>query len=62
MRPGRIDQHAFLDFPDKEERKDILRIYLKNFELDNITEEEIAEATEFYTASDLVSLLKEIHI
>lgn len=39
-----------------------MKIYLKNFELDGITEEEIADATENYTASDLVSFLKEIHI
>ena len=31
LRPGRIDKAVFCNFPDLEERKAIIKIYLKKF-------------------------------
>lgn len=51
-----------MGFPDDDDRKRILDIYYKNFKFEDIGENEIAEKTKGFTASDLVALLREMQI
>ncbi len=32
IRPGRIEKHIFLDYPTAEDKEDILKIYIRNYE------------------------------
>ena len=66
LRPGRIDKAVFCNFPQLEERKAIIDIYLRKFKFnESLTEEEmdeflseIAAKTEFFTSADLKGLVQ----
>ncbi|KRX07943.1 P-loop containing nucleoside triphosphate hydrolase [Pseudocohnilembus persalinus] len=62
LRPGRLDKHLYVNFPDLEERLNILKIYGKELDLEGFTLEDIAQQTEFSTSADLVALLKELRL
>ncbi len=51
-----------MGFPEKEERREILDIYFKNFDFKDVQPEDISERTANFTSSDLVALLKEVQI
>ena len=66
LRPGRIDKAVFCDFPSFDERKQILKIYLKKFrfhekDLKNEDFEEfvdfLAEKTNNFSSADLKGLI-----
>lgn len=68
LRPGRLDKILLCDFPNKEERFNILKLYYnkahnnKDIEVDDMidnTLNEIAENsnTQYYTGADLQSLI-----
>jgi transitional endoplasmic reticulum ATPase len=58
-RPGRFDSLIFVPPPDKEARKEILKINMKNKPVDNIDFDNIADATEFFSGADLKVLCEE---
>lgn len=52
LRPGRLDRHFYLGFPDPEDRSDIIRGYLKNAEYDEL---EIVKITEGMNGAEIKS-------
>ena len=66
LRPGRIDKAVFCNFPELEERKEIVKIYLEKFRFNEFLSEsemddfldELAAKTQFYTSADLKGLIQ----
>ncbi len=72
-RPGRFDREIYIGMPDKQARKEILSVHLRNVPQcgdeeiskkicspeDKIDLEEIAEMTNGYTGADIAALVKE---
>jgi len=60
LRPGRIERHIYIPPPDKEARKEIFRIHLKNKPLaEDVKLEELAERTEGYSGADIEAVCRE---
>ncbi|NHW24125.1 MAG: CDC48 family AAA ATPase [Archaeoglobales archaeon] len=60
VRPGRIERHIYIPPPDKEARKEIFRIHLKNKPLaEDVKLEELAEKTEGYSGADIEAVCRE---
>jgi len=60
LRNGRIDRKIYVPAPDYYDRIEILKASLKDTPLnENVKLEEIAEMTDYYSASDLLSLTRE---
>jgi peroxin-1 len=69
LRPGRIDKSVYCGFPQLEERKDLIRIYLNKFNFKSMEHlippitvsesflEEVAMQTENYTCADIKGLI-----
>ena len=68
LRPGRVEKHVYLGFPDRDDRKDIMKVALKQLNvpvpqdgdgisdvLDFISDDPIAA---LFTPADLTSLVK----
>ncbi len=63
LRPGRFDRHIQVDLPDKQGRKKILEIHLKNKPLaDNINIEDLAYETYGFSGAQLESVANEAAI
>lgn len=63
IRKGRFDELFFIDLPNKQERKEIISLYLnKYFEMNiqNEVLEKIVSITENYSSSDLESILRDL--
>jgi len=72
-RPGRFDREIYIGMPDKQARKEILNVHLRNVpqcgeeeiskkicsQEDKIDLDEIAEMTNGYTGADIAALVKE---
>jgi peroxin-1 len=58
LRPGRIDKHIYCDFPDLEERLEILQVYTRSAELQDIDLKEYAKKCEGFSGADLNALIK----
>ncbi len=71
LRPGRIEKHVFVDYPDENDKKEILEIYLKQYMMESNpinsippgvkqTIEEISSSSlsANYSASDLKGLIE----
>src|SRR5919205_154696 len=57
LRPGRFDRILEVPLPDKEARKEILRIHTKRKPLDNtVNIERLVELTEGYTGADIAAI------
>lgn len=60
LRPGRFDRRITVDLPTKEDRKQIIEIYLKNKVVeDNVDTERLARGTPGFTGADIKNLLNE---
>lgn len=60
LRPGRIERHIFIPPPDKEARKEILRIHTRGMPLaDDVDLDELAEKTEGYSGADIEAVCRE---
>ena len=60
LRPGRFDRMIYVPPPDKEARKQILKIHTKKVPLANDVDlDRLAELTEGYTGADLAALVRE---
>jgi transitional endoplasmic reticulum ATPase len=60
LRPGRFDRMIYVPPPDKEARKQILKIHIKKVPLANDVDlDRLAELTEGYTGADLAALVRE---
>ena len=65
LRPGRIDQAVFCDFPEKQDRLEIIKVYLKKFDFKSELSAEdheqfldsLADQTVDFTAADLKGLI-----
>ncbi len=53
LRPGRFDRRVFVPPPDKEGREEILRVRLREVEVDNVNLGSLAAASELFTGADL---------
>jgi len=63
LRPGRIDKSVYCSFPDLDERKHILDLYLKklNFKKDENSEAfivEFANTTRGFTSADIKGVIQ----
>ena len=64
LRPGRIDKSVYCGFPDREERREIIEVYLRkfNFRENSLTQEDflsgLAEQTEGFTSADIKGLIQ----
>lgn len=60
LRSGRFDRQVLVDRPDKEGRKAILKLHVKNTKLDTTVDlEKIAALTPGFTGADLANLVNE---
>lgn len=60
LRSGRLSRQINTPLPEKEDRKEILKVHTKGTPLsDDIDYDELAEKTERYTGSDIEALTKE---
>lgn len=57
LRPGRIDTHIFLDYPNVEDRHELLHLYRNSISFETELDE-LVEMTEGYSFSDLIGLIK----
>lgn len=63
VRNGRIEKHIEIDRPDKQDRKEIISIYLKqNACFEDINAEDIAAYTAGFTGADISALANEVVI
>ncbi|MDD1728774.1 MAG: CDC48 family AAA ATPase [Methanospirillum sp.] len=62
MRPGRLERHIFVPPPDKDGRKQIFEVYLKdagNLLTADVTIDHLVEKTEGYVGADIEALIRE---
>ncbi len=62
LRPGRFDRHIYIGVPDKDGRKKIFEVHLKNIPLENVDIDWLAENTEGYVGADIEALCREAAI
>lgn len=63
LRPGRFDRKVMLEIPDREERKQILEVHVRNKPLTSkVNLEEIAKATPGLSGADLRNIVNEAAI
>ena len=63
LRKGRFDEMFFVDLPNKEERKEILNLYLERYlsvQADPAFIQKMVEKTENYSGSDIESILRDL--
>ncbi len=61
LRPGRLDAHLFIDYPQPQERKEIIEMFQRSIRID-VGEEYIVEKTMHFSYSDMIGLFKELRI
>ncbi|WP_319578200.1 CDC48 family AAA ATPase [uncultured Methanospirillum sp.] len=62
MRPGRLERHIFVPPPDKEGRRQIFEVYLKDagtLLTADVTIDQLVEKTEGYVGADIEALIRE---
>ena len=60
LRNGRLERKIYIPVPDFDDRLDILKLSLEKVPLkEDVSVEKLADMTEYYVASDLVSLPRE---
>ncbi|NPA22258.1 MAG: AAA family ATPase [Candidatus Micrarchaeota archaeon] len=59
LRPGRIDKVIYMRPPNKEERKEIFKVHLKDLPHEDIDYDKLAEETERFTGADIANVVKE---
>ncbi|MEM5813133.1 MAG: CDC48 family AAA ATPase [Candidatus Aenigmatarchaeota archaeon] len=60
LRPGRFDKQILIPVPDKEGRKEILKVHTRNMPLaSDVNLDEIAEKTEGFSGADIEALCRE---
>ncbi len=59
LRPGRFDRIIYVPPPDKEARKSILRVHLRNVPTERVDLDKLSELTENYSGADLAALVRE---
>jgi transitional endoplasmic reticulum ATPase len=62
MRPGRLERHIFVPPPDKDGRKQIFEVYLKdadNLLTSDVTLDSLVDKTEGYVGADIEALVRE---
>lgn len=64
LRPGRIDKSVYCGFPEIQERRDILQVYLRKFNFQSKEPEKLdsfldymAYRTEHFTSADIKGLV-----
>ncbi len=63
LRPGRFDRHIEIGYPDKNARKQIISLYLKDKPVDDtVDREEILKQTVYFTGAMLENLMNEAAI
>ncbi|MHC1636107.1 MAG: CDC48 family AAA ATPase [Candidatus Methanospirareceae archaeon] len=60
LRPGRFDRLIYIPPPNKEERKEIFKVHLRNKPIgDDVDIEELARRTEGYVGADIEAIVRE---
>lgn len=59
LRPGRFDQMIYVPAPDRETRKKILEVHMKNVPAKGISIEKLSEKTEGYSGADIEAVVRE---
>ena len=62
LRPGRVDKHVFLDWPDEDERESIIEYYLDKFNITGVNALRIAQMTEGFSPADLRGMVYNIQL
>lgn len=63
LRPGRFDRHIEIGYPDVNAREAIIKLYLKNRPIaDEVSAQELAKQTVFFTGAMLSNLINEAAI
>lgn len=62
LRPGRFDRQIEIMLPDKEARKDIINLYLKKRNAEEINVDEIADLTVYFSGAMIENLINEAAI
>jgi transitional endoplasmic reticulum ATPase len=64
LRPGRLDRMIYVPPPDREGRKKIFEVYLRNREIlaNDVDIDELVERTEGYVGADIEALVREAKI
>ena len=58
LRPGRFDRILEVPFPDKEARRDILKIHTRRKPIDNTVDmEKLVELTNGFTGADIAAIV-----
>lgn len=58
-RPGRFDREILIGVPDREGRRDILRIHTRSMPLGDVDIDELAEKTHGFVGADILALCRE---
>ncbi len=62
LRPGRFDRHIEVSLPDKQAREEILKLHLKNKPFKQISFNEWAQKTSYFSGAKLENLVNEAAI
>lgn len=64
LRPGRLDRIIYVPPPDREGRKKIFEVYLRNKEIlsNDVNIDELVDRTEGYVGADIEALVREAKI
>ncbi|MCG2880451.1 MAG: AAA family ATPase [Vulcanisaeta sp.] len=59
LRPGRFDKVIYIPPPDRDARREILRVHLRGVEVEEGVIDWVADVTEGYSGADLAALVRE---
>ncbi len=59
LRPGRFDKVIYIQPPNRDARREIIKIHIKNAEVEEEVINWVAEVTEGYSGADLAALVRE---
>ncbi|MFB6304839.1 MAG: AAA family ATPase [Haloferacaceae archaeon] len=59
LRPGRLERVVEVPMPDREARREILEVHVRDVPLGDVDLDDVAERTDGYTGSDVEALVRE---
>ena len=59
LRPGRLDRLIEIDLPNEKEREEILKIHIKNMNLNNVDLNQLVKNTESFSGAEIKAICTE---